>query len=217
MQTALIILCLVVGPVLALVVVIMLPRWFPRRLHIHRMWRLRDEVIDEMLESSLPIKHPCVRRLASDVEGALHAKHLTMLDLYIFTWAFRGMDADVQRTMERHAAMPSSNGLTPEQKLSVERFRERFNVLLVGSVLTGSWFGLAHVALFIPRALVQLVRSLHGGVSLEDGVVASARTATDTAAKDTRLGQRIANLAESKREFLDGFESKSERELVGML
>jgi hypothetical protein len=212
MPKALILLLLVSGPVATLVVVFMLPRWFPRRLHLHRVWRLRDAVVDDIIAGGLPKDHPAVVQLVQLMEVALRARRLTLLDVYLFTWSCRGMDSATINTMRREAKLAPLTGLTPGQKAKVNEYRERFNILMVGAMLLGSWFGLAHVATFIPIVLVRGARNVakEGSIPIRDrslhhletGIVVTGRTATDTAVTDSRLGRHLGNLTARKWPFL---------------
>jgi hypothetical protein len=222
MRTALVALSMIVGPVAAFVIVVMLPRWFPRRMHGHRMWRLRDSIVDDIIQGGLPNDHPAVRQLVQQVEASLRMKRLTLLDLYIFRWACMGIDASMQAEMRRGSVPCSSKGLTAEQTERVRAYRESFEVLMVGWLLLGSWFGLLHVVRFFPRALSQGDPVQTQGRPLrriEVGVTSSARDATDMAAKGTRLGRKIGDLVARKRGLLTpewAGESRFDRELVAL-
>ena len=208
MTNALLILGLIVGPLAAYIVVLTLPRWFARSLHRHRMWRLRDTVVDDVLDGRLPRENPAVRQLIATMDGVLRDQHANLLDVYIVRRACRDADPAFLKAGEKLGLRCPLDGLSTEQRKVVERYRESFQILLVGSMLLGSWFGIAHILPFVPAGIAEGMRQ--AGIATRDGIRhrieglkdvlgqdirVSAREATDIAASRSRIGQQAAAFA----------------------
>lgn len=202
MTDALAMVGLIVGPVAAYVVILTLPRWFTRSLHRHRIWRLRDVVVDDVLAGELPRDHPAVQHLIGCMGAILREKRVTLLNVYIFNHIAKGIDPTLLKAAKKQGLDCPLDGLTPEQRERVELYRQRFTTLLVGSMLLGSWFGIAHIVRFVPAGLRigmhQAKVATRDGIKhrlddlkirFEHDITATAREATDLAATQTRIGQ----------------------------
>jgi len=208
MTEAVLIPVLIIGPLAAYVVVLTLPRWFARSLHGHRMWRLRDALVDEILDGRLAPEHDAVRHLVAMMDGVLHDRHATLMDVYVVRWACRDADPAFLAANDNVGLRCSLDGLNETERQRVEAYRERFQVLLVGSMLLGSWFGIAHIVPFVPAGVAVAMRQA-GAVTregikhrvenlragLEQDIWVSAREATDLAASRSRIGQQAAVFA----------------------
>lgn len=194
MRVALVVAFMCVGSVGLFYAVIFLPRWFTRSMHGHRLWRLRDSFVDDIIAGRLPREHPAVQRALSDIEWAVrNGKTLKMLDVYLCLWLFRRMETTSRKEFAKTAAVPSFDGLTAEQSALLRERMTSFTTLLAGSLMLGSWLGLATVARFVPQALAEAVRKK--GAHWGGRVRSSLRDATDLAATETRLGQYSTDLA----------------------
>src|SRR4051794_23025642 len=75
---------LIVVPMGVWIAFLRMPRWLVLSLHRHRLWRLRDQVVDDMIYERLPKTDPAVRQLQSDVEWVINeTASLTMLVLHV--------------------------------------------------------------------------------------------------------------------------------------
>ncbi len=208
MKDAVLIAFLIVGPLVACVVVLTLPKWFARSLHGHRIWRLRDQVVDDVHDGRLPRDHKAVQHLIRVMNGILRDKHDTLLDVYIVRRACRGADPAFLASTQKQGFGCTLEGLNPDERELVEDYRRRFVTLLAGSMLLGSWFGIAHIMPFVPAGIAAAMR--HASVATRDGIQhrvadlrgrfgrdlwASAREATDLAASRSRAGREAAEFA----------------------
>ncbi len=174
------------------VALVTMPRWFARSLHGHRLWRLRDELADALIAGRLPQDHEAVQDLLLTAQfAAERGKRWTMIDVYLCWLVMRRMDPESRAALEVQANIPYGDLSAAEVEL-FEGFRERFAVLVTGSMLLGSWVGLATVAWFFPRALREVLRDK--GPDVTGRVVRWGKSATDLAATHTRLGQQSAHL-----------------------
>jgi hypothetical protein len=174
------------------IALVSMPRWFARTLHGHRLWRLRDEFVDALIAGQLPRDHEAVRLMLLDMEFvAQNGKQLTMLDLYICRWLVRRMDPESRAVLEGQLDIPHEDLSQAEREL-FESFYARFSMLAGGSMLLGSWIGLATVARFFPRALRQAIRDKSPDIG--ERVTRWGKNATDLAATETRLGQQSGHL-----------------------
>ncbi len=209
MNNALLIFVLIAGPLVAYVVVLLLPRWFARSLHRHRMWRLRDTVVDDILAGTIPRDHNAVKQLVSGMDTMLRKKQMiTLLDVYTIKWASKGVDPDLLKAKRDEGFRCPLDGLSRAERERIEAYREEFMTLLVGSVLLGSWFGIAHIVRFVPAGVAIGMRQ--ASVATRDGIkhrledikprferelLVSARAATDLAASKSHIGPDVAVLA----------------------
>jgi hypothetical protein len=209
MNNALLIFVLIAGPLVAYVVVLLLPRWFARSLHRHRMWRLRDTVVDDVLAGTLPRDHTAVKQLVFGMDAMLRRKQIiTFLDVYTMKWASKGIDPGLREASQAKGFHCSLDGLSRDEQERIEAYRAQFMTLLVGSVLLGSWFGIAHIVRFVPAGVAAGMHQ--ASVATRDGIrhrlediksrfereiLVSARTATDLAANKSHIWQDVAVLA----------------------
>jgi hypothetical protein len=129
-MTTLLILFLSAASIAIFVALVTLPWWFARSMHRHRIWRLRDTLVDDMICGRLPSDHKAVRQILDRVEGALdHGHRLTMLDLVVWMVANRGTDPSTRRYMEQAVADCPLAGLDSEQAKCVH----------IGYVLYSDW------------------------------------------------------------------------------
>jgi hypothetical protein len=174
--------------------VISMPRWFTRSLHGHRMWRLRDALADDLIDGHLPREHPAVQQLYSDVDFAVqNGKRWSMLDIYICRHAMRKMSPELREAVKSETATRPLDGLSADEVELLTQYQTRFGVLMAGSLLLGSWLGLATIARFIPRAISETLRQKRA--DLRERIRSSATYATDLAATQSRLGQESTALA----------------------
>lgn len=208
MTNAVLILILVAGPVAAFAVVLTLPRWFSRSLHGHRMWRLRDTVVDDVLTGKLPQDHEAVSHLIQVMDMVLHEKRTTLLDAYIASRVSSDVDPTFLKAAQSQGFACPLDGLSAGERALVEDYRRRFTTLLVGSMFLGSWFGIAHVIPFLPSGMRIAMRQASAatrdgikhrlddiGSRFEREITASAREATDLAATHSRLTETAIGLA----------------------
>jgi hypothetical protein len=208
MTNALLIIVMIGGPLCLYVVVLTLPRWFARSLHGHRMWRLRDALVDDVLGGKLPRDNEAVKQLVVLIDGAVHDRHTSLLDVYIVGWACRSADPEFLRRYDKAGLSCPLDGLTVAQQQEVMRYREQFKLLYAGSMLLGSWFGIAHILPFVPAGVAAamqqagaatregLMQSVQGFKrAFRRGISTPAREATDLAAMRSRAGQEAAAFA----------------------
>src|SRR5580692_11310833 len=78
------------------------PRWFARSLHRHRMWRLRDDLVDDVIAGRLPRDHDAVRHLLSRMEDTLRlGPNVTLSDVLIFHRHLAKLSPFARRLVEK--------------------------------------------------------------------------------------------------------------------
>jgi hypothetical protein len=210
-----IVIALVLATVVALVVLLTLPRWFARSIGQERMWRLRDRLVKNIwVNHELPSDHPAVVQLIEVMDRVLReGKHYTLLHVYLLDRTFGRLDQTKFQEMKENRK-ESLSGLTSEERIALKRYRDEFELLFAGSLLLGSWFGLLQVARFAPRVyrgqetssapepskpapamsvdhrryIEQRRRSLE---RFEQGMQIRAQLAADQATRETRFGKRL--------------------------
>lgn len=202
MNNALLILVLIVGSLSAFVVVLTLPRWFARSLHGHRMWRLRDAVVDDVLAGDLSRDNKAVQHLVGSMDAVLNSRHVALLDVYIIRHVSKRADPALRKLAQKQGFACPLDGLSAAERQRVEEYRERFLTLLVGSMLLGSWLGIAHIVPFVPAGIREAIGEARAAT--RDGfkhrldnirgrfgreITVSAREATDLAAAHTGIAQ----------------------------
>jgi hypothetical protein len=170
------------------------PRWFARSLHRHRMWQLRDDLVDDVIVGRLPRDHEAVRHLIKKMDTTLRfGPNVTLSDVLIFNRHFARVSQSARRFVRRPQC--PLDGLTTDQRSSVKKYEREFDLLLVGLLLLGSWLGLiAVIGVFLSlavRRIAKLWRRPLSLASLQRVVGSIARQATDKAA-DSPIGQRVS-------------------------
>jgi hypothetical protein len=201
MSNGLALAALIVVPVGVFVAFFRLPRWCTRSLHRHRIWALRDRVVDDVIDGRLSAEHRAVRDLLRSLDHAAHScSEMTMLGMYVYQRVMRSNREAARLQRMEQAKARSCAGLPDEQRELVGKYRENLVTLLSGTLLLGSWFGLLHVVAFLPWALIAEVREARRGVRhriRDTEIWTTGRLATDMAVQRTRLGHQMAKWAEA--------------------
>jgi hypothetical protein len=174
-----------------------LPRWLGRTFGRDRIWRLRDEFVREVLvDEALPNDHPAVRQLLAEMDWVLRdGKHVALLHLRIVERALRGLDELKRQQLARRLSPKPLGDLHTEQCDRMAYYRHRFEVLVTGAMLLGSWLGLVQVARMFPVALAQASQvEAQSSIRRVDQIRHAPREATDRAATETPRGKKITRL-----------------------
>lgn len=163
------------------------PRWVARRAHRHRLWRLRDDFVDNIIDGTLPADHPAVVQTLRRIERTIYnCFALTLVGGFVFVRFTRSLSAEASREMERRSNDCSTDGLTAEQSAILRTVNERLTLLQAGSLLLGSWVG----ALAVLLGVFVYFRRL-GAPALRQRLSA----ATDEVARTTSLGRMAQRAA----------------------
>jgi hypothetical protein len=167
-----------------------LPWWLARSLHGHRVWRLRDSFVGDILSERLPKDHSAVRQLLRRFEFVLkpraHPGRITVINLVVMLVARQTVSRATRAFVDDCVEDCPLDGLEPAERDLLVRYRDRLNVLLAGSTLTGSWLGIALVFVFLVPAFVQYRRQRQRQDDARiEGFVYSAGLATDMAVERT--------------------------------
>lgn len=184
---------LIVPGVLAVAVATM-PRWFIRSMSKHALWRLRDDVVDDVLAGRLPSEHLAIRELVARLEWAIgESRSFDLLHLLVWSRARRRLP---RKTVQEVVAIPDLTGLTPEQSTQVTAYRECYDRVAIRAILLSSWFG---VTIVVWTGIQLLARALIDGNlapaepapehRLRRSFRVAVREATDEVASDTKIGQ----------------------------
>jgi hypothetical protein len=159
-----------------------LPRWFVRSMHRHRMWRHRDEIVDEILDGRLP-DHPAVWELLNDAERSIHlTDRVTYLRGYMACRSIGTLSPQATARWNDRTRPSSLEGLSATECELLRNHRIHDHQLTVGVVLLGSWVGFFVVL----GRFAALLRDEHRERRLSRRAFALA---TDDAVVHTRLGQ----------------------------
>lgn len=209
MTDSALLLLLIVAPGPLFIGAITLPRWFFRSLHRHRLWELRDAIVDDILADRLPKNHPAVKQLARRAESAArNCKQVSIFDLRVYRYIVDrepGLEPQI-RAMVRTRDL---GGLTADQKELIVNYRDSMLMLLSGTMLLGSWFGLGAVAWVLVGDVAHRVKeSFQTRRAPADASVLHEawQQAIETAAASTSLGRRVTEIARAKSALsvLDG-------------
>lgn len=176
------------------VVMLRAPRWFSFSIHRHRLWRLRDQIADDMICGRLPKSDARVRDLLDRAEDTIAiTSRMHMAEVYAMWWATRNVDSEVSDALfKRHES--SVEDLPSDVREGIERYRQRLELLMVSSVLLGSWIGILTTLRFLVPAIRSARREgkaqASAGLRLEDEVRVTLGAAADRAATESWLGQR---------------------------
>lgn len=185
-------------PLAGLVIAVgMTPRWFIRSLSKHALWRLRDDVVDDVITGKLDREHPSVKELISRVEWAIEeSRSFDLLHLLVWRRAWRQLPPGQLRKLAR---VPDLHGLSDEQAERIKGYRRRYDSVAIGALFLSSWLGLAIVCrVAIPHMLrtsVSRIRWVR--------VRAIFRQATDEVVSGTPIGHAAQDYVMIKRPALE--------------
>jgi hypothetical protein len=167
------------------------PRWYARSLHRYRLWRLRDSIVDQIIDGSLPHpdKNPAVKQLLTRTQTAItNTARFTILDGVILVRLSHGLSREAQERLTARFALCSTDGLDKQQCEVITNYRNELDVICGGTLLLGSWLGLLTVIAFFPK----VHRARQGSFRQ------AAAAATDEATASTRIGRKAREAAEEK-------------------
>jgi hypothetical protein len=180
------------------------PRWVVRSMAKHALWRLRDDLAEDIRNGSLPGDNAAVQELIARVDWAIReARLFDLLHLLLWRRAKRSIPRETVRLITKKLAL---TGLDRQQATLVERYRGRFDSVAIKGLLLSSWFGLAMalwfslqiaargLALRLLRGLSKRPRSL----VLPLNVRFVVREAADNVAFDTNIGRDAREFVTSK-------------------
>ncbi|HYD09286.1 MAG TPA: hypothetical protein VEA78_04210 [Acidimicrobiales bacterium] len=168
--------------------VIRMPKWFARKVHRHRLWRVRDGFVDDLIDGHLPRDHPAVVEFLGRIEGTIANYNVLTPSWFLVSrliWRVGGgtqLDRELDARMAPHLSL---DGLSPDEQEALENYREWHDVLLTGSVLLGSWVGLGVVAF---EVVVLVFRSAARSLDLRPLL----RQAVDRLASRSGIGHWIS-------------------------
>jgi hypothetical protein len=167
------------------------PNWFSRSLAIYALWRLRDDVVDSILDAQLPEDHPAVHELVNYAEWVTEDRSaLTIREFYVWSWTWRKAIAKLDASSR---GWHSLDGLDAEQRELLTAYRERLVMASTAALLFGSWLGIATVISCIIPALAQERRDRRckdDPPRLDGELKDTIWLATDIAITDTWVGRR---------------------------
>src|ERR1700739_1234946 len=174
------------------IALITLPRWLGGTLGRDRIWRLRDQFVQEILvDEMLPKDHPAVHHLLAEMDWVLRdGKHITVLHLALVERAFGKLDELKRQQIMASLSHRPLKGLEDAQCERMAFYRERFEILFTGAALLGSWSGLFQVARMLPSALMEASAESRPPRRVEN-IRRAPKEATDRAATETSKGRTI--------------------------
>lgn len=171
---------------------ITLPRWCVRSLHRHRLWRLRDQVVDSVLAGCLPANHPAVKYLISELERAIrHCHRMSLLKLRGFILLRRRLSRAAETQLRSRSAPPSLAGLGEAEKMLLKEYRQAEATLLAGNLLLGSWLGVYLVLRRLPAAATRSAGARQAMTMAADEV--TTKTRIGRAARDAVSGRQLVD------------------------
>lgn len=172
------------------------PWWFVSSLYRHRLWRLHDRLLIDVVDGRLPAKHPAVRQLRRRLGYAVDKRRrLTMLDVLLVLVVRKTTPPEVRGYIERETRDCSLDGLSPDQRDTVMAYRQSSATLLTGRVLTGSWLGLLVLMFMLPVAVIAVSRQERA----EGDRSASLSDVADRAVERTHLVKPTSAVALSRQ------------------
>jgi hypothetical protein len=175
------------------IAVLRMPRWFAQSLAHHALWRMRDDLVDDMLSGRLPKDHAAVRELLGTAEWVIaQSPSATLVRFYVWRRICNRSETDVRDQIAKRA--PSWHGLSDAESERLGQYRNRLGQLAATCMLFGSWLGLWHVIRRIgpgireARRVASVTRGSHSQ-KLEAEFAASIRVAADRASAESWVGQ----------------------------
>ncbi len=129
--------------VVLFIAVLTAPRWCLRSLARHRLWELRDKLMDDVLDRRLDRDDKQVVHLLGRIENAIsHVTNMTLLELLVFARLYDRSGLEVPAATEYRADL-------------LRRREDRFRYLLMSSLFLGSWIGIGLTSLSYLRLRLQ--------------------------------------------------------------
>lgn len=179
--------------------VVTAPRWYLRNLSRYRLWRLRDALVDDIFDGTLP-RHPAVLNLKENIEMAIrHVTKLRLIDVLFLSRLGSNLSPEAQELMvkRRSVRVPEVNfdeidrRFGPEAAKILANYEAVYRLQVFGALMLGSWLGVARVATTAGRL------ALTGEWRAERrDETSGVRHATMAAASETRLGRQTWRAAE---------------------
>jgi hypothetical protein len=169
----------------AFMALLMLPRWFFYASVHNRLWRLRDQVVDDCIFGRLPEHQAAVAQLRERMESAVRQRAPLGL-IYIH---YRINILPNRHQTHETAQSPSLTGLTVAEQELLMAYRRSFRTLFFEEMLMSSWFGIMHVLRFLPQSLWHQRHHLKTSfTTVIGGAITEAR---ELAVAKTRLGATL--------------------------
>lgn len=157
MTEVLSILVVFVVPVALFAAVLTMPRWCVRIIHQNRLWAIRDAVMDDVLAGRLPAQHRSVRALVGQLDDATAVCTRVTLLLLMANHASLRRHADTAEALRRvYMRETNTAGLDADERALLEGHRHRMHVAMNGSVMFGSWLGIAFFVSVFAGAIVRV-------------------------------------------------------------
>jgi hypothetical protein len=136
--TEVLVLAYVVAVIIIAVTFMRIPRWCFLSLQRYRVWELRDEVADALLQEALPHKaQPLLKAIDCGIQS-LSQITVARVGLAYLTMKNRTDDLELDEIEQTLDVM---------QAEAFRSYRERYEAILLSTLLSTSWLGLALGAL----------------------------------------------------------------------
>lgn len=150
-----------------------MPRWCVKSISRHRLWRLRDRVVDDIIAKELPADHGAVQDLLKVIEWRIeHHRSLDLLHAMVWWGANTKVPASVQKQYRREISL---DDLTEEQAERISAYREQCISIIIIAMMMGSWIGIASVLPAITVAVVSDSRKDRRPAAVAQEAVNSSR------------------------------------------
>lgn len=190
-----------------ILVVVALPRYF-RSAFRYRLWRLRDDLVDDVLSGNLP-DVSSVREMRKRVEvGIRYADDLTLATVLVSAWATHASGFTVRQERKiREQEARRREELTAKELVLVDQYESRLTKASVVHVLTGSpsgWIGVLLAALLSP-----LVAVVYFGIKVCRRIASTQTPHIDRGHEPSQcgLGAHGSHLSSSARRMLSSMTS----------
>lgn len=167
-----------------------MPRWLARSVQRHRMWRLSDQTVDDVLDEELRrITLPSASSCATPERSISQLSSMTRVKLDAFERAMRACTPAVRQRARPFKAM---SGLSAAAEAHRAQHRERLLHLQTSSVLLGPCGSGLPTCLFLPPIVLRDLRRARAAHArdLEAALRHAAAVATEKASTQTGLGRR---------------------------
>lgn len=174
----------------AFVSLVRIRRWCFGSIGRHRMWQVRDQLADDIIEGRLPADHAAVRSLLEKMHGYLRADAPGRL-LQVLLFHRLVISRLPPERINQLDSEPATDGLSDHQRDLVRVHRERYGAVLALGLIAGSWLGpVLHAWLQLQRIRQRLAANMRG---------TSRHTLTLPGPDDLPFTRRLARYASRAR------------------
>ncbi len=136
---------------------VLIPRWCLRSISRHKLWEIRDGVVDAIFHGDLP-SNEITWGLVSKAESAIRlTPDLTMGTIVACEWTQRTVSNAVRKELGWDIKRRPESGLSADHLIVYRKFERSLEYVLSRQALWGSWPSLIVFGLLLVKSLIESI------------------------------------------------------------